>query len=103
VVLLVMPITLAGQVVIYYDLRVRQEGFDLEMMAANLGLKAAGGKLPPAPPAAPLRWEGAPLPPAPPPPPAAEDLPAPSARYIPPPPPPPAGAPPGPGPEENLS
>jgi hypothetical protein len=61
VALLVMPVTLAGQVVIYYDLRVRQEGFDLEMMAANLGLKAAGsdglpppvalrGKRPPPPP-----------------------------------------------------
>jgi hypothetical protein len=63
--LLVMPITLAGQVVIYYDLRVRQEGFDLEMMAADLGLKPGAGEE--LPPPAPLLRAAMPPPPSPPP------------------------------------
>jgi hypothetical protein len=97
VALLIMPITLAGQVVIYYDLRVRQEGFDLEMMAQNLGLKA-----PSAPPPPPLLATSHPLPPLAPPPPPALGAPAEASyRYIPPAPPPPPGAPPAPGPEES--
>ena len=84
--LLLMPVTLAGQVVIYYDLRVRQEGFDVEVMAANLGLKGPGApSLPP---------------PAPPPPPGLAGGGGPTEgtyRYIPPAPPPPPGAPPAPG------
>lgn len=63
--LLVMPITLAGQVVIYYDLRVRQEGLDLEMMAAELERE---GSTPTDVPPRPLRETSAPLPPPPPPP-----------------------------------
>ncbi len=65
--LLVMPITLAGQVVIYYDLRVRLEGLDLEMMAAELeGQQSAAVGLPPP---RPLLQTGAGLPQPPPPPP----------------------------------
>jgi hypothetical protein len=67
--LLVMPITMAGQVVIYYDLRVRQEGLDLEMMAADLELgpqASAGPK--PTPPLRPVVATPRPPPPAPPPP-----------------------------------
>jgi hypothetical protein len=39
--------------VIYYDLRIRNEGFDLELMAAGLGdgaARAAGGTMPSSPP-----------------------------------------------------
>lgn len=39
------PLSTAGAVLIYYDLRVRKEAFDLEMMA-----QAIGGPMPPAPP-----------------------------------------------------
>ncbi len=70
VTLLVMPITMGGQVVIYYDLRVRQEGFDLEVMAANLGLKASAAARDLPPPALLLQPVAPPPPPLPPPPPA---------------------------------
>ena len=69
VMLLVMPITMGGQVIIYYDLRVRQEGLDLEMMAANLGLKTAAADAELPPPAPLLRGVLPPRPPPPPPPP----------------------------------
>jgi hypothetical protein len=39
--LLYTPIRLTGETLIYYDLRVRQEGLDLEMEAEALGLSAA--------------------------------------------------------------
>jgi len=39
--LLYMTIRLTGETLIYYDLRVRQEGLDLEMEAEALGLSAA--------------------------------------------------------------
>lgn len=35
--LLVMPLSAAATVLIYYDLRIRKEGFDLEMLAQRLG------------------------------------------------------------------
>lgn len=64
-VILVKPIMSVGLVVIYYDLRVRQEGFDLEMMAASL----AGPERPAPPPAPPLLGDiGRPPPPSAPPP-----------------------------------
>ena len=33
---LVMPISAAAMILLYYDLRVRREGFDLEMLAKSL-------------------------------------------------------------------
>ncbi len=48
-VILVKPIMSVGLVVIYYDLRVRQEGFDLEMMAASLAAPPQPAVPPPAP------------------------------------------------------
>lgn len=37
---LVQPVQIIGLVLLYYDLRVRKEGFDLELLAQNLGAKA---------------------------------------------------------------
>ncbi len=57
---LVMPLLYTGVVLLYYDQRVRKEGFDLEMMAQALGIPPA------APPAEPPRQTaGGPTPPAP--------------------------------------
>jgi hypothetical protein len=36
---LVMPIGAASSILLYYDLRIRKEGFDLEMLAQSLGLE----------------------------------------------------------------
>ncbi len=36
---LVQPVQMIGLVLLYYDLRVRKEGFDLELLAQNLGAK----------------------------------------------------------------
>jgi hypothetical protein len=40
--LLASPILSVGMTLMYYDLRVRREGFDVEMMAASLGESEAG-------------------------------------------------------------
>jgi hypothetical protein len=64
-IILVKPIMSVGLVVIYYDLRVRQEGFDLEMMAASL---ATPSRPAPSPPAPLLGGGGPPSPPPAPPP-----------------------------------
>jgi hypothetical protein len=44
--IIVMPFSAAATVLLYYDLRIRKEGFDLEMLAARLG---AGEKAPDVP------------------------------------------------------
>ena len=49
------PLSMAGLVVLYYDLRVRKEGFDLQLLAQHLGAPApvvGPGQTPPVPPAA---------------------------------------------------
>jgi len=38
---LVMPIGAAASILLYYDLRIRKEGFDLEMLAQSLDLETA--------------------------------------------------------------
>jgi len=38
---LVMPISASSSILLYYDLRIRKEGFDLEMLAQGLGLETA--------------------------------------------------------------
>ncbi|HEY3397090.1 MAG TPA: hypothetical protein VGM19_05455 [Armatimonadota bacterium] len=86
VMILIKPVMSVGLVALYYDLRVRQEGFDLEVMAAQLAgvapppaaLAAAPAPLPVAPQPVvappdelpPAEWGEAkpPMPPAPPPP-----------------------------------
>lgn len=88
--LLIKPVMSIGVVVIYYDLRVRQEGFDLQMMAENLSRTTS----PPTPPPAPLLTPPPERPlwgPPPPPPPASSAPPRepPPGRSIPRPPPPP--------------
>jgi hypothetical protein len=71
------PFPAAVTAVVYYDLRVRKEGFDLQLLADRLGVRPAAGEVPPlAPPMASTPvWERpagghAPPPPPPPPPPA---------------------------------
>ncbi len=49
---LVFPIASAIVCVLYYDLRVRKEGFDLEQMVSQLGRPAAPSLIPPPPPVA---------------------------------------------------
>ena len=51
--ILVAPITAAVWILAYYDLRIRKEGFDLEMLARAMGVPAPGaapGMAPEAPP-----------------------------------------------------
>ena len=36
-----MPIGAAASILLYYDLRIRKEGFDLDMLAQSLGLETA--------------------------------------------------------------
>jgi len=43
------PLMIVAFAVLYYDLRIRHEGLDLQMMLANLNLE--GAVAPPAPPA----------------------------------------------------
>ncbi len=52
---LVAPISAAALILLYYDLRIRKEGFDLEMLARDLGRPATAGadQAPPMPPAPP--------------------------------------------------
>ena len=38
---LVMPISAGAMILLYYDLRIRKEGFDLEMLARSLGSEEA--------------------------------------------------------------
>ena len=38
---LVMPISAAAFILLYYDLRIRKEGFDLEMLAKDLASRGA--------------------------------------------------------------
>ena len=40
--ILVMPVGAAASVLLYYDLRIRKEGFDLELLAERLGAEAPG-------------------------------------------------------------
>jgi hypothetical protein len=40
------PVQIIGLVLLYYDLRVRKEGFDLELLAQNLGTKAPAAAAP---------------------------------------------------------
>lgn len=67
------PFIAAIFVLVYYDLRVRKEGYDLELMASGLGEALPTGNAPPPPPpppAAPPPPPPPPAPPSPPPPPA---------------------------------
>lgn len=73
------PFPAAVTAVVYYDLRVRKEGFDLQLLADRLGVRPAEGAIAPAVP--PLEssvpvWErqDPPPPPPPPPPPSAPDV-----------------------------
>ena len=51
--MLTTPFTAAFVTVLYFDLRVRKEGFDLELLAERIGLKPPpAGEVRPAPPAA---------------------------------------------------
>jgi hypothetical protein len=92
--MLVQPVLITGLVLLYYDLRVRREGFDLELLAQAMGSPApvyeAKGSLygVPPPPPVPPGWSSAPPPPPPapaqewssaplPPPPTAPEEPAP--------------------------
>ena len=66
------PFIAAIYVLVYYDLRVRKEGYDLELMASGLGdAPPAGSALPPPPPP-PMQAPPPPPPTAPPPPPPPE-------------------------------
>ena len=69
--MLTTPFTAAFVSVLYFDLRVRKEGFDLELLAERIGLKPPpAGEVRPAPPAArPAFPSGGPQPPYWPPPP----------------------------------
>jgi hypothetical protein len=58
--ILAMPIGTIAFTLLYYDSRIRKEGFDLEVMAQDLGLSTA-----PAPPTAPRAPKAAPPPTAP--------------------------------------
>jgi hypothetical protein len=66
------PFPAAVTAVVYYDLRVRKEGFDLQLLADRLGVTVPAGAAPGAPPvesSVPV-WERQPPPPPPPPPPS---------------------------------
>jgi hypothetical protein len=87
-----VPFTAAFVTVLYFDLRVRKEGFDLQLLAQRIGVDPAGATLPfappPLPPSAqapfwppPPGWTPGPAMPSPPSPPAA---PAPTAPTAPP-------------------
>ncbi|MHB8994638.1 MAG: hypothetical protein ACYC63_05240 [Armatimonadota bacterium] len=95
--MLVQPVLITGLVLLYYDLRVRKEGFDLELLAQAMGspvpspeVKAPLYGIPPPPPVPPgwaspppppaLEWTSAPLPP----PPAPPEEPAPPPDETPP-------------------
>jgi hypothetical protein len=86
--LVTTPFVAAVSVVVYVDLRVRKEGYDLWLLAQHVGIDAPAGEFPAQPGIRPWEaaWHAAPPPPPPPPPPA----PPPPA----PPPPPPPGVPP---------
>ncbi|MGE5532116.1 MAG: hypothetical protein ACM3VW_08385 [Bacteroidota bacterium] len=68
--MLVQPVLITGLVLLYYDLRVRKEGFDLELLAQAMGSPApayeAKGPLYSVPPPVPQGWTSAPPPPPPP-------------------------------------
>lgn len=78
---LVTPLTAILGVVIYFDLRVRKESFDLEVLARAIGSPSPG--LPPSGPGASPPPPPPPSPPAAPPPPPAAPPPAPPARPTP--------------------
>lgn len=84
--ILVQPVLTVGLVLLYYDMRVRREGFDLELLAQALGTTL------PTPAGEQALWTAVPPPPPPPPPPA----PTAQAHWpgFPPPPGPPPGSPP---------
>jgi hypothetical protein len=75
--LITTPFPAAVTAVVYYDLRVRKEGFDLQLLAERLGVTPPGTASGPPPGAPPIEasvpvWErqgGPPPPPSPPPPP----------------------------------
>jgi hypothetical protein len=66
---LLFPLAAATTVVLYVDLRIRKEGFDVELAAERLGLESRRRLLRPAPPPAPLVFGGGTTPPYWPPPP----------------------------------
>jgi hypothetical protein len=87
--IIAVPALVAGLTVLYFDLRVRKEGFDVELMLDQLGFTP-----PVAPPIMPTEPGGVPAPPA------APAAPAAPPAYVPPPtpePPPPPPPPPAPG------
>jgi uncharacterized membrane protein len=47
---LIAPITAGATILLYYDLRIRKEGFDLEMMARSMNLAAPALAAPSTPP-----------------------------------------------------
>ena len=55
VMILLRPIPMIGAVLVYYDLRIRKEGFDLWMMAEALGLPGPAGPAKPPASLSPLR------------------------------------------------
>ena len=77
--MVLFPLSMTGLVVLYYDLRVRKEGFDLQLMTQQIGTKIGYTGPPPAGPAAPTA--GAPQPPA-----GESTLPPPPGSQLPPPP-----------------
>ena len=58
------PIGLIAFTILYYDIRVRKEGFDLQVLATHLGAQVPEGHLPAAPPAGGGGWSTPAAPPA---------------------------------------
>lgn len=53
---IVTPFQAAVATVLYFDLRVRKEAFDLELLTQRIGIGTGGQGEPPSPPAAPPGW-----------------------------------------------
>ncbi|MGH9138172.1 MAG: hypothetical protein ACRD0G_14185 [Acidimicrobiales bacterium] len=107
--ILTTPFAAAVIIVLYVDLRVRREGFDLELLARRIGVEPPTGPVPAmfggwAPPPPNLR-QGGPMPPGSQPPPGSPPPPGQPPPFWPPPPgwrpPPPPGPPPGWAPPEH--
>jgi len=45
--ILIAPILAIPWILLYYDMRIRKEGFDLEMLARSMGVTEGGGNVPP--------------------------------------------------------
>ena len=80
--ILATPFTAAVVAVLYFDLRVRKEGFDLQLLAQRIGTETPGGPRPALlpPPIPPVHYAGVPAAAA-----APDAAPAPGAPLVPPP------------------